>query len=279
MLPIQRIILVCALIMGCTFSSQAQRFEVGGMVGFANYFGDLNPNTSFELLGPSAGIFLRQNINTRFAFKYGLFYGQISGDDSKSQNPFQLERNLSFKTNLMELGTHFEFNFFELNVRENDKRFSPYILTGFNIFFYNPKALYRGEWIELQPLGTEGQNATEYTGREKYKLFNFAFAYGGGFKYRIGRFCQIGIEIVNRRAFTDYVDDVSATYVSPVSLPGGDNGLAAALADRSGEVGLPIGEPGRQRGTSPKPDNYLFAGFTFSYIFRTDNCPWPPGRF
>lgn len=248
------------------------------MVGFSNYFGDLNPNTSFEQLGPSVGIFLRQNLNTRFAFKYGFFYGQVQGDDSKSSKPFQLQRNLSFKSNVMELGTHLEFNFFELNVREDDKRFSPYLLTGFNIFFYNPKTLYRGEWIELQPLGTEGQRDSEYTGREQYKLFSFAFAYGGGFKYRVGRNWQVGIEIANRRAFTDYLDDVSQTYVSPVSLPGGDDGLAAALADRSGEVGTPIGEAGRQRGTSPKPDNYLFAGFTISYIFRTDTCPWP-GRF
>ncbi len=258
--------------------AKAQRFEVGGMLGFSNYFGDLNPNTSFEILGPSFGVFVRQNVNTRFSLKYGINYAQISGDDSKSEKPFQLERNLSFKSNLLEMGAHLEFNFFELDVRENDKRFSPYLLAGFNMFFYNPKALYRGEWYELRPLGTEGQTATEYTDREQYNLFNFSFAYGGGFKFRLNRNWQIGIEMANRRAFTDYLDDVSQTYVAPISLPGGDDGIAAALSDRSGEVGLPIGAPGRQRGTSPKPDNYLFATFSISYIFRTDNCPWP-GRF
>ena len=33
----------------------------------------------------------------------------------------------------------------------------------------NPKALYNGEWIELQPLGTEGQG-TSLTSQKKYSL-------------------------------------------------------------------------------------------------------------
>ncbi len=66
------------------------------MAGFSNYFGDLNSNTSFEYIGPAAGLFTRYNINGRFAWKTGFYCGKVTFSDEGSPDPFQRARNLSF---------------------------------------------------------------------------------------------------------------------------------------------------------------------------------------
>jgi len=39
---------------------------------------------------------------------------------------------------------------------------------------------------------------------------------GGGFKYYIRENIYIGFEILRRKTFTDYIDDVSKKYIDPV---------------------------------------------------------------
>ena len=264
------------LFVACSHFSQGQKTEIGIWLGSANYFGDLNTTTSFEFLGPGGGVFLRNNLGTRVAFKHSVNFGIVAFRDDATKVPFQLQRNLSFKSNILELSSQFEFNFFTYNPVKDHQRFTPYLQTGFSVFFFNPKAEYQGQWVELQPLGTEGQNDADYTGRDKYKLVSYAFHIGGGIKYAFTRKWAIGIDVAVRKTLTDYLDDVSTTYVEPISLPGGDDGLSAALSDRSGEVGNPIGVPGYARGTSLKKDDFLMAGITISYTFINDKCPWPP---
>lgn len=113
-----------------------------------------------------------------------------------------------------------------------------------------------------------------YSGRDEYKLLNFAIPIGGGFKYAFARHWSIGLEFSTRKTFTDYLDDVSSSYVSPLSLPGGDDGPAATLADPSVNN---IGEAGYQRGTTLKNDDYFFGGMWISYTFTQLRCPKPKG--
>lgn len=265
------VLLPCLL----TSALYAQKVEVGVWLGGANYFGDLNTNTSFQKIGPAAGIFLRNNIGTRFSVKHSFMWGRIEGTDALSKNQFQKQRNLSFRSMIYEVGSQFEFNF--LDFLNRDKKFwvSPYISAGICVFFFNPQANYHGRWYDLQPLGTEGQNDPNYTGRKRYKLYNVAFPIGGGIKVACTRHLSIGIDVQVRKTLTDYLDDVSTTYVNPVSLPEGDKGIAYKLMDRSGEVGDQVGKPGYQRGTSKKKDDYLMMGITMSYVFGSQVCPKP----
>lgn len=259
----------------------SQKIEIGVMVGGANYTGDLNTNTSFQKVGPSAGIFLRNNLGTRFSFKHAFEYGQVSADDQLSKNQFQKNRNLSFRSDIFEISEMFELNFLDFLTRSKKYIVSPYVSTGFCVFFFNPQANYQDKWYNLQPLGTEGQNDPNYTSTKKYKLYNIAIPIGGGLKIACNRYWSVGIDFQNRVTFTDYLDDVSATYVSPVSLPGGNKGIAYKLMDRSGEKGEVIGKPGYQRGSSAKKDHYMFFGFTISYTFKSLICPhpYPEGKF
>lgn len=255
------------------FSVLAQKHEVGAEVGFANYFGDLNYNASFRSIRPMGALFYRTNFDERWSVKSSFSYGQLAFDDKFSKNAFNKQRNLHFKTDIMEVSAMLELNFLEFNKLKQHKNWSPYFTLGVSVFYFNPQAKLNGQWYYLQPLGTEGQNDYSYSGVKKYRLIDFAIPIGGGFKYSINKNWNIGVFGSVRITFNDYIDDVGGVYASPLSLPEGSKGVAYQLADRSGEVGSPIGNPGNQRASSTKADFYMFAGFSVSYTIFQMKCP------
>ncbi|MFT4645460.1 MAG: hypothetical protein ACI8ZX_001876 [Planctomycetota bacterium] len=253
--------------------SMAQKHEFGAMAGVANYFGDLNYNASFASVRPMGAVFYRINFDSRWAFKSSFSYAQLAFDDKLSKNAFNRQRNLHFRTNVMELAAMLELNFLEFNKLKQDRRFSPYFTLGVAVFYFDPQAQLNDQWYYLQSLGTEGQNDPSYSGIEKYSLISFAIPIGGGLKYSINKNWTIGLFGELRVTFTDYIDDVGGVYASPLSLPEGSKGLAYQLADRSGEVGPPIGTPGNQRASSGKADFYMYAGVSVSYTLFRLKCP------
>jgi hypothetical protein len=250
--------------------------EIGFWVGGANYFGDLNNNTSFKGTGPAGGLYLRNNIGSRIALKHSLNFGIVQFADRWSPNEFNQQRNLSFRTNIYEISSQFEFNFLKYIrhsiFKRQGSRWTPFITIGISLFNFSPQGRINDQWYDLQPLGTEGQNDPSYSGKEKYSTIAWAIPIGGGVKYNISRFVTIGIDIANRKTFTDYLDDVSGVYTKTLSLPEGDKGIAYRLADRSGEVGAAIHQAGKQRGTSSKADDYILGGVTISYTFWKYKC-------
>ncbi len=253
----------------------AQEIEIGAWAGGANYFGDLNNNGSFAMIRPGGGVFLRNNFDTRWTLKSSISFCQVAFDDKKSPNEFNRQRNLMFKSNILELAAMLELNFLEFDKTKKKHWISPYFTIGVALFYFNPQAKYQNKWYFLQQLGTEGQNDQSYSDIKRYRLVNFAIPIGGGLKVSLGRNWNIGIFGDLRVSFTDYLDDVSGVYPSPLSLPEGTRGIAYALSDRSGEVGTRIGEPGKQRGTSKKNDFYLFTGINLSYTIFRIKCPRP----
>lgn len=272
-----RILVFILLIPSIVFSQRVKiENEFGFWLGGTNYFGDLNNNTSFAGIGPGAGLFLRNNIGYRFALKHFINAGIVQFADRWSTNEFNIQRNLSFRSNIIEIGSTVELNFLKY-VRHNayygeGKRWTPYFCVGISLFYFNPQARYNNEWYDLQPLGTEGQNESNYTQKSKYNLIAFAIPIGGGIKYNVNKYLSIGIEIANRKTFTDYLDDVSTQYTNTLSLPDGDKGIAYRLADRSPELGFARKEEGYQRGTSSKNDDFLMGGITISYTFYKMKC-------
>ena len=92
-----KVYLVLAFCILATVKADAQEFEVGAWMGGANYFGDLNSNSSFAMVRPAGGIFLRNNFNTRWTLKSSVSFGQLAFDDKKSANGFNRQRNLHLK--------------------------------------------------------------------------------------------------------------------------------------------------------------------------------------
>jgi hypothetical protein len=99
---------------------------------------------------------------------------------------------------------------------------------------------------------------------------------GVGFKYAINSRYNVGIEITYRFTTTDYLDDVSKTYVDPAvfpPLPDGSPSPASLLSDRSYEYGTPIGIKGRQRGVETNKDQFVTAMVYFSFNLQSYKCP------
>lgn len=245
---------------------RAQHLEVGVMVGASNYSGDLTPSKIGPILKethPAFGAFARYNISNHLAARLSFNYGSISGDDATSKVAGRANRNLSFRSNILEFGLTGEFNILGYQPYNLEKVFSPYIFAGIALYKFNPKAKYEGDWIELQPLGTEGQGLTQYPERKPYNLTQFAVPFGGGLKYALNDSWNIGLEAGLRMTFTDYLDDVSTTYVSDAELLEARGEVAAALANRTGQ---PV-TTDNGRGNPDNNDWYLFGGVTVSFNF------------
>ncbi|GIR13119.1 MAG: hypothetical protein CM15mP23_16940 [Cryomorphaceae bacterium] len=77
-----------------------------------------------------------------------------------------------------------------LSVLKYTKRkiiYSPYIFAGLSFFTFNPQAQNNlNQWINLQNLGTEGQE-TVANSNNKYNLSSFAIPFGMGYKANLNK--------------------------------------------------------------------------------------------
>ncbi len=250
----------------CFFSQSlivlAQTWEAGVSAGASGYMGDINPVKFYKFTDPAFGALVKRNFNGYWSAKVGFTQGKIQGDDSKTDNPDQIDRNLNFRSDITELSLQVEFNFFNylpgLLPGFGAKRLSPYIFTGISALSHNPVADdNNGDEVELRPLRTEGV---------PYKKHVISIPYGAGLKYNLkGNWNIIG-EIGYRTAFTDYLDDISGSY--PITPP--TDAKAFEMSDRSGE---PSYRAGQQRGDFRKRDTYMITAISLTYTFVPIKCP------
>jgi hypothetical protein len=74
-----------------------------------------------------------------------------------------------------------------------------------------------GRYVKSARLSLEGQGFPEYPESKPYKLTQKNVVGGCGFTYYIKENAYIGFEILHRKLFTDYVDDVSQDrYIDPI---------------------------------------------------------------
>lgn len=255
--------------------SLGQSREMGIMLGVMNYKGDLQKATFADQNNlPGFGFLYRRSYSNHWAFKTAISYGHIKADDAQSDDPFSKNRNLNFKTTILEGTGQFEFNFFPYQTANPSTLFTPYMSVGLSIFRFNPKAYYNGGYIDLQPLGTEGQGTSANPDKDLYKRTNLAFVFGGGFKWKIGRRWSVVLESVVRKTYTDYLDDVSGVYADPNTIRVEYGKTAYYLSDRS-IVKNKAGNIGRQRGDNTNRDWYHFTGVQFTYTLSKhyiDQC-------
>ncbi len=265
--------LALAAIASVSFAQTSTEF--GYNLGFSSYLGDLqNKQYSYQNPGIATGVFVRENINSWLAFRGFFNYARISGDDAESRVQSHIQRNLSFRTFIAEFGGQFEisllpFDKFNPSNKKGNQYFNlaPYATIGLNVFHYNPKTLYKGEWVALQPLNTEGQGST-FNGNQSYKLTQAAVPIGFGLKYQPAKRITLAIEFGARKTFTDYLDDVSGSYADQTKLTSEKGYLAADLAYRTDElVGFEGTSPvaNTQRGDATDKDWYLINTFSFTY--------------
>jgi len=254
-----------------------QEGEFGIGIGAAHYFGDLNTRAHLNRPKPAASIFFRKNFGNYIALRIAASFADLGYSDKyNTQNEYMRRRNLSFNTNVWELGLQGDFNFYRFMPGDPDFSFTPYITIGASIFNYDPYAYLKDKKYYLRPLGTEGQGSSLYPNRRPYSSMAMAIPFGVGVKYAFNERINIGFEVVHRFTNTDYLDDVSTTFVDPAVFPANPDGSpspALLLSDRSYETGTPIGIKGRQRGLSRQNDQFATAMLYISFNLQSYRCP------
>lgn len=223
--------LVLTLIAGLLFSVTlpAQRTEIGVLGGVGLYSGDLSPREFGIYLAdllPAGGAFLRHSPSRNFSFRIMANATQIRATDGISNDV--TFREVNFRTRIFEFGGQLEWDFFRLG-NPGGLEVAPYAFGGAVIYTFRPETFLDGKWIELQPLGTEGQGIPSPNYDAPYDLTQLALPVGLGVKLFAGELVTLGLEIGGRKLFTDYLDDVSDTYVNYLDILEG-NGIIAARA-------------------------------------------------
>lgn len=268
------ILVVSGLAVSAQNEEYVQQGEFGITVGGAHYFGDLNTRASISRPKPALGLFFRKQFGNYVGVRLAAHYAQLGYSDVYSKNDYHKTRNLSFNTNIWEIAVMGDFNFFKFLPNNPDYLFTPYITLGLGVFSYDPYAFLASKKEFLRPLGTEGQNIN-YQGRKPYGSMAVCVPFGVGIKYNISEKFNLSFEVSHRYTFTDYLDDVSTTYVGIDKFTGPAATTARLLQDRSYEIDPDniLGLEGRQRGTSKQKDQYLIAELGLSFNISTYRCP------
>lgn len=259
------------------WESVRQEGELGISLGAAHYFGDLNTRAKINRPKPVVGVFFRKQFGNYIGLRVAAHFAQVGYSDIyNTHNEYQRRRNLSFNSRIFELALQGDFNFFKFVPGDPYHSFTPYVTFGVGAFSYDPYAFLGGQKYFLRTLATEGQGTAAYPDRKPYNTMAFSIPLGVGVKYALNDRINVGFEVAHRFTTTDYLDDVSKTYVGndkfPL-LPNGGASPAQLLQDRSYETGTPIGLEGRQRGYPKQKDQFIFAEFTLSFNLTSYRCP------
>lgn len=244
--------------------------------GFANYIGDLQDKayTTQQSHGAfSAG--LQYDLNGHFSVLGNATYALVGASDVYAKQADLRARNLDFETRIYEGNLLLEYNLMDLS----EHKFTPYAFGGIAIFHFNPYSHDSlGHKVYLRQLSTEGEGLAAYPDRKPYNLFQFAIPFGGGIKFRITDNVTLSYEIGLRKLFTDYLDDVSKTYVDEATLLAAKGPTAVAFAYRGNQVkGSTASYPaaGSPRGGSQYKDWYYTSGIRVSIAINTSGDSGP----
>jgi hypothetical protein len=250
--------------------------DLGGRKGTGKGFmKDLNLSNTRLCASAYLEALYHYTIGGRLEFTYGSVtaYDSILGPGGGADGG-RYQRNLSFRSKILELSLLAEFHPLACHAYSNGltlPRFSPYLVGGIGLFTFDPKAKLNNNWLSLNDLHTEGQGFVQYTGRKPYKLTQCNVPVGVGVKYEVSTLLNARLEIVHRLLFTDYLDDVSTSYINPeafyTNLPPAEAALATQLADRRRSPNHADDSKGSGiRGNPGKKDTYFSVQLKFGLL-------------
>jgi hypothetical protein len=255
-------------------------YELGGSIGAMNALTDIGGRKGVGKRGMkdfnikntdlSGSAFFGAMFKNAIGLRIEATFGKVSGYDSDlkkvaASTAGRYERNLSFESPITEVVGVIELHPFEMFGNYNSDKFppvvSPYLVGGVGFLKFNPRTKLNGQWIDLQPLKTEGQGFPEYPHVKEYKLTQMNFPIGMGARYDITPIINIRAEILYRFLTTDYLDDVSGRYIEPSVFANHLNGTQLTHAILLNDRHIPgaahsTAHPGGIRG-NPNNDAYI----------------------
>lgn len=267
------------------------RHSIGFGVGAANFLGELGGrdrigsdfihDLEWAETRPALQAFYRYQVSSRLFAKAQLAFAYVGGNDALTEEIFRRNRNLHFRSSLFEASLAGEFvvlNFAaerRYNLKPGGKKSLStrvYATAGVGVVRFNPKANYHGTWYALRDLHTEGQGLKN--GPQEYSLFSVVLPLGAGVRWELNSEWTVGLELVHRITFTDYMDDVSTVYYDNDQIRETQGELAAYFADPSlgyyldesgNEIPLNSTFTGAQRGDPSDNDAYMFGTINVYY--------------
>jgi len=253
------------------FAFAQKHHEIGIWAGAAAYKGDLQPKwiPDSKMIKPSAGIIYKYFFTPSIGIRASASFIQLTAADSLSEVVANQRRNLSFANRVVELQGGFEINLLPIDIEKF--KFTPYIFGGVAATYGNPYTRdIMGDKFYLRNMATEGQGLPGYPDRQLYPLVNAAFPFGGGIKAFIGKTVLLTAEVGLRYSSSDYLDDVSRSYVNLDTLRAYKGQKAADLAYRGNEKYNWDGNYPNytfQRGDYKKNDWYWTVGLSATIYF------------
>lgn len=287
----KKVILLPLLICLTLNNTQGQNYwEISGIIGTSNSLTDIGgwdrprrdfiPDIKFKATRWEIGAMVRKKIyfyNIVDYVTFRLSWVRIYGNDKYTIYPPRRYRNLHFRTDIIELMSKFDYVFYEDydlgNTGRYRNRLRMYFFLGPGISYFNPMAEYKGKWVSLRPLRTEGQP-------KPYFFLLPVIGFGPGINIVLDKKYTFSWEFnwripINVFGNADYLDDIHGKYPNPNLLP---NDLSRNLSNRTYEVSrgiTPLGDigyeqygPGSPRGNPKENDNYLSTYFTIGYLIR-----------
>lgn len=179
-------IFLFVLISFCQVNAQIN--ELGIFLGGSNFVGDVGKTDYIAPNELAFGILYKWNRSPRHAYRISYTQSQVSGNDADSDVAGRNLRGYRFENSLKELSVGFEFNFFDFNLHELDRKITPYVYSGVSYFFYDELYVLDGE--------TEKDDTTSA----------LAIPMTVGIKSNITPSLVLGFEVGARYTFTNNID-------------------------------------------------------------------------
>jgi hypothetical protein len=211
----------------------SQIHEVGVFLGGSNYIGDVGPTTYIAPNEPAFGILYKWNKSPRHAYRFSYTQSTITSNDRDSKDISRNQRGYSFKNDIKEVSLGLEFNFFDFNLHESERKITPYVYSGITVLQYNG-LFYSTEFGPPNPV------AEFYTSHG-----TFAIPMIVGIKSNINRRFIVAAEVGARYTIVDEID--------------GSNPKNTTL-------------PNDPFGNLNNNDWYVFSGLTLTYTFGEKPC-------
>ena len=220
-----------------SISSPNGKFEIGLGIGPIFFLGDLGgglgkgtkfvKDVNLPMTKMQKGLFFNYYPQEWIGFRIAVNHGILEGADSAikekgGDESYRYNRNLHFRSSLLEAYAALEFypTVFLEQYEGLQGKIRPYGLVGLGMVKFKPQTQYYSpngttRWVDLEPLQIEGQGMAEYPDRPRYKLTTMEIPLGVGVKWFVKENMYIGMEILHRHTFTDYIDDLSKDYIDP----------------------------------------------------------------
>lgn len=213
---------------------KAQIHELGVFLGGSNTIGDIGSDLPVYANSAAFGLVYKWNITRRYAIRTNFMSSTLKSYDTQAaQDISRFNRFFTVDNQLLEFSAGFEINFFDFNLHDDDKEFSPYLFAGAGYFQHQ---LYTISEASVTP------EVTKYDSE-----VNFSIPIILGIKASLSPLFVLSLETGIRYTFTDNIDSSNPTgkFENNITL---------------------------KHGSLYNNDWYVFTGFTLSYTFGQIPC-------